>query len=152
MQAPRYQHCFTTCEFHQRSDHIYAGQDFGPIWQCPNCVQSICGCHRGTGKPLGNPANAATRKARRAAHNAFDPIWRKRGKAWTRPHAYRALAECMGISPAKCHISWMDQHAAERVVQLCRNGRVQNVLKRLLTRPKTEDSSYGPEKFHRATA
>lgn len=46
-----------------------------PIWKCDRC-KSYCGCHPGTTKSLGVPANAATRKARSQFHDlVFDPIW-----------------------------------------------------------------------------
>ena len=58
--------------------------------------------------------DAATHEARKAAHAAFDSLWRsgtlKRGEA------YRRLAEELGISRADCHMKIMDAETAWRVV------------------------------------
>lgn len=64
------------------------------------------GCHPGTKRALGTPAGPETRRARSAAHAAFDPLW-KSGRM-KRSAAYRALAERLNIPAAHCHISWMD--------------------------------------------
>lgn len=74
------------------------------------------GCHPGTVKALGSPAGAETRRARSAAHAAFDPIW-KRGKM-RRGDAYRALAKALGIHPKGCHISWFRADMCARVVDV----------------------------------
>jgi hypothetical protein len=73
---------------------------------------AFVGCHPGTDKALGSCAGPETRKARSAAHAAFDPIW-KSGKM-KRSDAYRALAGRMGIAPERCHISWMGRSEALR--------------------------------------
>lgn len=73
------------------------------------------GCHPNSSRALGTPAGPATRRARSAAHAAFDPIW-KRGKM-RRSDAYKALAAQLGINPGSCHISWFDAAQCARVVQ-----------------------------------
>lgn len=83
------------------------------------------GCHAGTDTPLGYPAGPVTRRARSAAHAAFDPlIARKmardkiaRGKA--RAAAYKWLAESLGIPGPACHIAHFDFATCARVVALC---------------------------------
>jgi len=76
------------------------------------------GCHKGTTNPMGRPAGPETRKARMAAHEAFDPIW-KSGRL-TRSGAYQWLADRMGALPGQTHISWMTAAEAQRVVIYCR--------------------------------
>lgn len=77
---------------------------------------AYCGCHPNTTLPLGFPCGAATRKARSAAHAAFDPLWRQ--GSWSRAGAYQWLAARLGISPEDCHIGMMTQERALRVVQI----------------------------------
>jgi hypothetical protein len=85
------------------------------FWTC-GCGAYV-GCHPGTENPLGYPAGPEARKARNAAHAAFDPIWRS--KQMTRSEAYKWLASELGQSASKTHISWMDEPTARRVVKLC---------------------------------
>ena len=84
------------------------------FWRCP--CGAFVGCHPGTDNALGSCAGPETRKARRAAHAAFDPIW-KSGQM-KRGDAYRALAERMGIAPERCHISWMGADEARRAAKV----------------------------------
>jgi hypothetical protein len=83
------------------------GQEIYParrdLWRkyfflCPDCG-SYVGMHP-NGTPFGVPANERTRKARRAAHLAFDWLWQN--KLMTRSAAYRALEKETGVK----HISW----------------------------------------------
>lgn len=86
------------------------------FWLC-ECGAYV-GCHGGGTEPLGYPAGPETRKARSAAHAAFDPLW-KRGQM-KRSQAYKWLAAQLGQSPGETHISWMDAATARRVVEVCR--------------------------------
>src|SRR4051794_30497777 len=102
------------------SARVYGGRDFGMLYLCrsyPAC-DSYVGVHKGTDKPLGRMANKELRKAKNAAHAAFDPLWKKKyelrnaggeGKsgrpggshykpAYARGSAYKWLAEQLGIS------------------------------------------------------
>lgn len=52
---------------------------WGPWWSCPGyprCDGAV-GCHKGSTRPKGTPANGVTRKARKGAHEVFDPVWKK---------------------------------------------------------------------------
>ena len=72
------------------------------------------GCHPNSTDPLGGCAGAETRKARIAAHAAFDPIW-KSGRM-TRGAAYRWLSHKTGIPKTNCHIGMMTIAQAKAVV------------------------------------
>lgn len=75
------------------------------------------GCH-GTGKkPLGRLADAELRKMKKAAHGAFDPIWKT--NRMKRKQAYRWLAEKLNIPPEQCHIGMFDVATCKRVVEIC---------------------------------
>jgi len=85
------------------------------FWLC-RCG-AYCGCHGATTRPLGFPAGAETRRARNAAHAAFDPLW-KSGKM-TRREAYTWLASQLGIAPEDCHVGMMRADRAWQVAEIC---------------------------------
>ena len=103
------------------------------FWQCDPCGAYV-GCHKagawvpelrktsdGT-IPLGRLANAELRKAKSAAHAAFDPLWKSR--AIHRREAYSWLASELGISIANCHIGMFDVDQCRAVVAAVQ-GRMQ---------------------------
>ena len=98
------------------------------FWVCPYCGARV-GCHRGSLAPLGTPALADTREARKAAHDAFDPLWRAKmrregiSRDLARGQAYCWLAEQLGLEPEACHIGMMDKATARKVVDICRATR-----------------------------
>lgn len=97
------------------------------FWLCP--CGAYVGTHDGTWKPLGYPAKAATHAARRAAHAAFDPLWRakmaKEGctQKVARGAGYWWLSEQLGIPVQDCHIAMFDAATARRVVEVVANAR-----------------------------
>lgn len=99
------------------------------FWQCEPCGAHV-GCHRkdvymhikgvrvvsdGT-LPLGRLADAQLRRAKSAAHDAFDWIWRT-GRMKRRA-AYAWLAQQLGIDPDDCHIGEFDIATCRRVVDI----------------------------------
>lgn len=85
------------------------------FWLCAEC-DAYCGCHPGSTKPLGTPANEVTRKARSSAHNMFDILWRS-GRV-TRSEAYAWLAQQLELPTHLCHIGMFDAETCWRVVEL----------------------------------
>lgn len=85
-------------------------------WLC-RCG-AYCGCHPGGDEPLGTPAGPDTRRARSAAHAAFDPLWRD--GTMTRGEAYAWLASELGIDRKRCHVGMMSAVDARRVVAAVR--------------------------------
>lgn len=89
------------------------------FWLCEPC-DAYVGCHRkgcGQGygtKPLGRLANAQLRRAKMAAHDAFDPLWKSGRMA--RGDAYAWLAGQLGISVENCHIGMFDVDGCNAVV------------------------------------
>jgi len=61
-------------------------------------------------------ADRETHQARRAAHDAFDPIWR-RGLT-SRSNAYKLLAQELGITKNECHMKLMNARLARRVPEV----------------------------------
>lgn|SRR4030065_715298 len=88
------------------------------FYMCYPCSAYV-GCHPGTTKPLGRLANAELRKAKQAAHSAFDPLWKKSGKQ-KRKAAYTWLASQLDIHVNDCHIGMFDVEMCRRVVEACR--------------------------------
>ena len=105
------------------------------FWICDSGCNAWCGCHPGTRRPLGMPANAELRRARSILHEKMiDPLWRhadtedaydriewndKRSQIIVRNKArsrvYLFLAAQMGISPEECHTGMFD-------LQRCRDA------------------------------
>ena len=109
---------WATC---QDSSVVY-GRSYGWIWIC-FCVpgRAYVGCHSGTKAPLGTLADMETRKFRKRAHAAFDPIWR--GGVITRREAYVWLASVIDVSPEQAHIARSDAEQCRQIIQACA-GRV----------------------------
>ena len=88
--------------------------------RCPGCGARV-GCHPGTHQALGALATADTRRARMAAHAAFDPLWQSGRMA--RVDAYTWLATALGLRRGQCHIWQMGADVCNRVVELLRIAR-----------------------------
>jgi hypothetical protein len=88
------------------------------IWACFPCDAWV-GTHKNspTHAPLGRLANAELRKAKMAAHAAFDPLW-KSGQV-SRKKAYALLSEKMGLTPEETHIGMFDVEQCKTVILLC---------------------------------
>lgn len=82
------------------------------FWRC--ACGAYCGCHPNTTNALGSPCGPVTRKARSAAHAAFDPLWK--GKQMTRQSAYAWLTAATGIPRERCHMGMMTADEARSVV------------------------------------
>lgn len=87
-------------------------------WQCEPCGAYV-GTHKDSKKnaPLGRLANAELRKAKCAAHAAFDPLWKERVFE-SRRAAYKWLAEKLGIESKRCHIGMFDVAMCHAVVKV----------------------------------
>lgn len=125
-------YCQQPAKYMASSEAVYHGRDYGPLWACLKC-EAWVGCHPGTKKPLGRLANAELRKAKMAAHAAFDPIWKARyatkspadpkyKKGMARGGRYKKLAELMGLTRDECHIGEMNVEQCLKVVELCQSG------------------------------
>jgi hypothetical protein len=109
---------------------------YGPFYGCtryPAC-KGAHGAHP-DGKPLGIPADQATKQARIRAHAALDPLWQeavaivdygaldRRGRRAVRQRArvraYAWLAKQLDMDLDACHIGRFDKATCNRVVELC---------------------------------
>ena len=107
-----------------------------PIWLCAPC-NAYCGCHPGTKKPLGIPADAATRFARMRLHqNVLDPLWQgaineigyepedEKARAIirnvARKRVYAFLAAKMGIRKDDAHTGLFDIEQCRRAWRILR--------------------------------
>jgi hypothetical protein len=121
------------CPYCQNVAELVTGADVYPhrpdlhhkfIYRCAPC-DALVGCHPGTKKPLGRLANAELRKAKQAAHAAFDPLWQSGGMK--RQAAYGWLAGQLGIDRQECHIGMMDVAMCKRVVEVCSGSETQSL-------------------------
>lgn len=99
---------------------IVYGKSYGKIYLCRKCMAYV-GVHKGTDIPLGRLANAELRHWKKAAHAAFDPIWKYGLKK--RNEAYAWLASCMGLPVKKTHIGMFDVAQCKQVVAICKTRR-----------------------------
>ncbi|MDR3087251.1 MAG: DUF3268 family zinc-finger domain-containing protein, partial [Azoarcus sp.] len=72
-------------------------------------------------EPMGRLSNAELRRAKQAAHAAFDPLW-KSGRM-NRKEAYAWLAGELSVSAENCHIGMFDVDACKAVVAIMKNTR-----------------------------
>ena len=112
-------YCGAGCELVTGRDVYPHRRDLASIkiWRCVPCEAHV-GCHPGTSNPLGRVANAELRRAKMAAHAAFDPLWKS--KRMKRRDAYGALAKALGISVHDTHIGMFDVEMCRRVVDAVR--------------------------------
>lgn len=133
-----------TCPYCGGDAALVTGQSIYPhrqdlktlnFWICRPC-DAYVGCHRqgvrvpGIGisdgtLPFGTLANAETRAARKAAHQAFDPLWlRQPGNQNPlyrhRSDAYAALADWLKIPMNKCHLSMFQPPMCRRVLEFAK--------------------------------
>ncbi len=101
---------------------------FGPFYACVRRDQTGCpGAHGAhpDGRPMGTPANAATRQARIKAHAAFDQLW-KSGEM-TRRQAYWWLQQSMEMTTLQAHIGKFTLEQCERLIALVEQSSVRMV-------------------------
>lgn len=118
--------CVTGKEIYPHRPDLYSKR----FWRCE--CGAYCGCHPGSTFPLGSPAGSETRKARNAAHDAFDPLWERKiirdgvPQHEARAAGYAWLAEQMGLPVEQTHIGMFTAEQARRVVEIieaCRKPR-----------------------------
>lgn len=116
-----------TCPYCEASSQLVDGSVIYPhrpdlahksFYRCAPCAAYV-GCHPGTTRALGRLANAELRKAKSAAHAAFDPIWKSGGMR--RSKAYARLADALGIKVQDCHIGMFDVATCKRVLDVCKS-------------------------------
>ncbi len=70
MSKPYCRYCKRDIRLYHFGDAEYPYQkNYGPIWKCVPC-DAYVGCHKGTERPLGLVADAATRAAKIKKENA----------------------------------------------------------------------------------
>jgi ssDNA-binding Zn-finger/Zn-ribbon topoisomerase 1 len=88
------------------------------FWGCsawPKCTATH-GAHP-DGRPFGRPGTEEEKKARMAAHAAFDELWKD--GAMSRGAAYAWLAKQLGMTEDECHIGNFGVDACERALAVC---------------------------------
>lgn len=114
------------CPYCKASTNLVSGLEVYPhredlsskkFYLCKPC-NAYVGCHPDSSKPLGTPANKATRKARSEAHRTFDVIWKDGYMA--RSDAYRWLSARLGIAKSRTHIAMFSEGVCFQVVALAK--------------------------------
>jgi hypothetical protein len=134
MNTPACPYCGKNSELVTGRD-VYPGRQNlwdKPIYRCAPCGAWV-GCHPGTTRALGRLADAGLRRAKMAAHDAFDPLWRKGpgGAAahfQTRATAYEWLSGQLGVPVRNCHIGMFDTVLCNRVADVCAALAARNAL------------------------
>lgn len=121
------------CDYCHQPAPLVTGREVYPhrpdLWEkrfyaCMPCGAWV-GCHPpatapggGVGDgtvPMGRIANAELRRAKSAAHAAFDPLWQGR-RSMRRRDAYLWLAQELRIEPEDCHIGMFDLDQCRAVI------------------------------------
>ena len=93
---------------------------YGLFYGCvafPRC-RATHGAHP-DGKPLGTPADKATKEWRIKAHAAFDKLWKEKG--WKRGKAYAWMRDTLGLAPNGAHIGLFDIKQCQALIWHCEN-------------------------------
>jgi hypothetical protein len=85
-------------------------------YECSPCGTYV-GCHPGTERPLGVPANKDLRTIRIRAHSVFDTLWQS-GKM-KRGQAYCWLERELKLEPGDCHIGLFSFDQCVKAIELC---------------------------------
>lgn len=112
MQIVYCPYCGCQAEFVD-SSVVYHGRSYGMVYLCRPC-DAYVGTHKSTDKPLGRLANACLREKRKAAHQAFDRIWK--AGYMPRSAAYGWLSKNMGLSVKDTHIGMFDELQCDAVI------------------------------------
>lgn len=105
------------------------GKNYGKSYMCYFCkpCDSYVGCHANTTKSLGTMANKELRQWRMKAHEAFDPIWKKKklnnhtvfNNRKRRFKAYQWLSRELGLVAA--HIGESNIDICKKIIELSNN-------------------------------
>jgi len=105
------------CITHSAKNLVQSHTQYGIRWSCP--VQGCTvvawqkyGVFRDC--PISVPANYSTRQARRAAHEAFDSLWKS--GIFKRSQAYKQLAQHMCMETKDTHIAQFNSDQCSKVM------------------------------------
>jgi hypothetical protein len=106
------------------------------IWKCDGCAGYV-GCHPGSTRALGTPADLDLRDARMAVHKRLDPLWQNAERCGlyrpdspqavaiirrvARSRIYTFLALKLGIPRNACHTSMLDLKQCREAWELLRD-------------------------------
>lgn len=113
---------------------------YGLFYGCEHWREGCKGTHGAyeDGSPLGDPANAATKKDRIQAHRIFDRLWKKdsNGKSlMTRSKAYSWMQQAMGLRREEAHIGRFTSKQCNELIALVKKEHrgIQTVWDRLMS-------------------
>lgn len=121
------------------------------FWSCsrwPDC-DGAHGAHP-DGRPLGEPADKATRKRRHEVHEAFDWLWQE--GHMPRSGAYKMLAGRLGLDDPDCHIGRFDIETCDKALAALKTFMMLKGTKAGLERKKRSPRPPGPQPRARGRA
>lgn len=148
-KAPHCTACARDCELTTAAELYPRRPDLArvPVWICRGCGARV-GCHPGTERALGTPANAELRRARRMLHNSLlDPLWKhadraRFGKAAIRrARVYRWLGEQLGIPREDVHVGCFDIETCRRAWRALRGVRYEQIHEHRMAQKRAEGQS-----------
>lgn len=98
---------------------IIYGISYGKIYYCAHC-NAYVGVHKGTDIPLGRLADAELRWWKKAAHAAFDPMWKFGRFRGYRNAAYDWLSKQMQLPRERTHIGMFDVQQCKDAIKICK--------------------------------
>ena len=90
----------------------------------------------------GRAADAELRQWKKDAHAKFDKVWKRKirlencSKKKARDFAYRWLSQQMGLEFGQCHIGWMKVEECRRVIEICDQLKVSEMLNARVEEPQ----------------
>lgn len=91
----------------------------GKFYGCEKWAETKCtgaiGCHPGTDRSLGIPANKETRDLRIQAHEVFDELWRN--SSMTRRESYRWMEKELNLKPEEAHIGRFNAEQCRQLIE-----------------------------------
>lgn len=90
---------------------------------CEDCGAYV-GCHKGSDKALGTPANEELRGKRIQTHLFLDSLWR--GKKLSRRNAYVLLSKKLDIALRNCHIGEFGLEMCEKAIEAIKRIKNEN--------------------------
>lgn len=112
-------YCFNATVYVDSS--VIYGRSYGMIYLCSPC-DAYVGVHKSEPtKALGRLADEQLRFWKKAAHAAFDPIWKDTNKL-NRSDAYAWLSKEMNLDPELTHIGMFDIDKCQELIEICKKN------------------------------
>lgn len=149
-QAPHCSACDRACELTSGAELWPHRPDLAdkPSWICRGCKARV-GCHPGTTRPLGTPADAQLRRARMMLHDGLlDPLWRLADRklygkrAIRRARTYRWLGEKLEIPRELVHVGLFDLETCRRAWRILRGVTYRDIHEHRMAQKRAQEDDH----------